>query len=153
MTDLVIAPHTGEVIPLGSTTDVLAEWVDDLKAVRQKISLTIDTLADELNQRLDVESVRSARIGEWRIEGKAAFTVEYDPVRLHAAVFGLATDGKLSEGVAARTVIQPAVKDWKVDRREVNKLLRHADPEVRAAVEACAVEKAQKRSINVKRAA
>jgi hypothetical protein len=151
--NLLPVPLSGQAIDLRDTTDTLAGWIDELKDVRRQISSTIEALGDEITQRLDTENRRSAPVGSWVVETKAPFTTEYDVTQLHDVLYGFADQGILSGDVVARTVIEPDVSDWKVDRREVNKLLKHPDERVRVAVAACGREVQQRRSVTVKRAA
>lgn len=153
MSNIIPHPISGEVIELDATTDVLADAIENLRILRQQISHTIDTLSDEINDRLDAENTRTAHVGGWTITGKPGTVTDYDPVRLHAALCDLAAAGVISDAVVERTVLEPPVKDWKVSKTEANKLLRHADERVRRAVQECAVLKAQKRSVTVARAA
>jgi hypothetical protein len=50
--------------------------------------------------------------------------------------------------VIARTVVAEPIS-YKVDRREVNKLLKHQDEDVRKAVEEAGVETPQRRPVKI----
>ena len=149
----VVHPMSGEVLDLESTTDTLAQWLLDLRELRQMLSGTIDTISEELSERLDQENTRTGRVGEWEIKGVAPSTTVYDPEQLQKALDELVLDGVLAAAVVERTVKPPLVKDWKVDRREIAKLLKHQDLRVREAVAACGEEVAQTRSVSIRRAA
>lgn len=154
MTELVVAnPATGEVISLEATTDVLAATVDDLKDWQRRIQSVIDAVSEELVARLDQENVRSAPVGDWEIKTVAPTRTDFDPERLSAALAGLVETGAISGDVARRTVKCPPLKDWKVDRRELGKLLNHSNPVVVEAVRACGESVPQRRYVTVRRAA
>lgn len=140
----------------GDVLDVANEATDSLAGIRSQVvedKRSLDQYAfhldAELTGRLDAENTRSAEVGQWRIETKAPQVTKYPADALSAALDALIAAGKLSESVKDRCLVpQPP----KPDLREVNKLLRHADEDVRNAVAEVAVQEEQRRTVKVSRA-
>lgn len=147
VTTTVVNPASGEVIALSDATDLLAaerHRVVELKKALDQYAAAID---EELVRRLDLENTRSAEVGGYRIETKAPTTTTFDPVRLAVAIHDLIAEGKLGESVVERVFIpQPE----KINKAEVNKLLKHADPVVRDWIARVGEETEQRRTVTVK---
>lgn len=145
---VAINPATGVAVELPSeTTDTLARERRDVTDLRNALAQYAQAIDDELTARLDKENTRSAVVGEWRIETKAPTALTFEPDRLAVAVLDLIAEGLLAESVAERVLIpQPD----KVNRRELDKLLRHADKRVREHIASVGTEEAQRRTVAVK---
>jgi hypothetical protein len=152
MNDLmeVVRPDTGEMLDIRrSATDVLAEERKRVTELRSALNVYASFLDEELNRRLDKENTRSATVGGWKIETKAPTTLTFDPDSLAVAIHDLIAEDLLGESVLEKVLIpQPD----KVNRREVDKLLRHADSRVREHIRSVGVEEDQRRTVSVKAA-
>jgi ribosomal protein L25 (general stress protein Ctc) len=147
--EYAVNPATGEALELATAdTDVIAgirRGVIDLKRALDDYATFLDA---ELNRRLDRMNMRSAVVGAYVIETKAPSKVEYPPEALREALTALVEAGKIEADVVTRTVVAEPVS-YKVDRREVNKLLKHQDEDVRKAVEAAGVDTPQRRPVKI----
>jgi hypothetical protein len=149
MSDMeVVRPDTGEMLDIRrSATDVLAEERKRVTELRNALNVYASFLDEELNRRLDKENTRSATVGGWKIETKAPTTLTFDPESLAVAIHDLIAEDLLGEAVLEKVLIpQPD----KVNRREVDKLLRHADSRVREHIRSVGVEEDQRRTVSVK---
>lgn len=144
----VINPATGESIALADqATDLLARERRAVTELRDSLNQFASYLDEELTRRLDHENTRSATVGEWKIETKAPTTLTFESGALGVAIHDLISEGLLGESVIERVFIP--VPD-KVNRREVDKLLRHADKRVREHIASVGTEEAQRRTVTVK---
>lgn len=145
---VVVNPATGEAIELASeATDLLAAERKGVTELRSDLANYAFYLDEELTRRLDKENTRSADVGEWHIETKAPTTISFEPDRLAVAIHDLIAEDLLGESVAERVFIpQPD----KINRREVDKLLKHSDKRVREHIAAAGTEEPQRRTVSVK---
>lgn len=154
---VTVNPATGEEVPLsveaGGTTDVLAARRDELNELRVALDAYRRDIDTELNARLDRANTRSTEIagaaGAYRIETKAPTVVDYPEGPLREALTLLVDEGKLDAEVIDRVLVAQPV-EYKLDRRELNKLLKHTDPDVVEFVAAVGVENPQNRPVTVK---
>jgi hypothetical protein len=146
--ETIVNPATGEAVDLAKeATDLLARERRDVTELRASLANYATFLDEELTRRLDKENTRSADVGEWHIETKAPTTLTFEPDRLAVAVHDLIAENLLGESVVDKLFIpQPD----KINRREVDKLLKHADKRVREHVAAAGSEEPQRRSVSVK---
>lgn len=149
-----VHPATGEIVSLdvehGGTTDALAAHRHAVVQLKRALDDFASVLDAELTARLDRANTRSASVGPWMLEGKAPSTTEYPVPALEEALDLLIFDGRLDEDVKARVLVEQPPPPPKVDRREVNKLLRHTDPDVVALIRDVGVEQPQRRTVTVK---
>lgn len=143
-----INPATGVTVDLATeATDLLAAERRDVTELRAALAMYASYLDDALTARLDKENTRSAEVGGFRIETKAPTTISFEPGRLAVAVHDLIAEDLLGESVAERVFIpQPD----KINRREVDKLLKHSDKRVRDHIAAAGIEEPQRRTVSVK---
>lgn len=147
-TDVAVNPATGEAVDLKrDATDLLAAERRRVTELRDELSRYAAFIDAELTARLDKENTRSAEVGGYRIETKAPTTLTFEPGALATAVLDLVAEGLLGESVVEK-VLNP--QPDKINRREVDKLLRHADKRVREHVAAAGTEEEQRRSVSVK---
>lgn len=149
-TELVTVPNpaTGELVDLTSPTDFLAARRREVIELKKALDVYADVIDEELTRRLDRMNTRSADVGDWRIEGKPATVTEFPRDPLAKAIRELIAEDKLDGAVLGRTIRRTS--EFKVDKREVTKLLKHPDEEVRARIAAVGIESPQKRSVTVK---
>lgn len=130
----VANPATGEVIDLSGPTDLLAEYLDDLRNLDRELRVVKDRIAAEITARLDVENRRSAEVGGWVVETQAPTVWETDALHLLDGLLNLAAldDAPLSADAAQQAV--RVVESLKVDRRKLKSLRNHPDERVRGVV-------------------
>jgi|tagenome__1003787_1003787.scaffolds.fasta_scaffold20860149_2 hypothetical protein len=147
----IVHPATGEVLDLAeATTTDLADWRIGLIDLRRALDSLASDLDQEIANRLDYEGKRSARIGAFDIAVDAPTVVAFDVYQLGIELEALVQDGRISRAVAERA-IKTEVKRSAV-MRECNALLRHADSEVRGAIERVRTEnERQRRYVKVAR--
>jgi hypothetical protein len=154
---VVVHPATGEAIPLdvaaGGSTDILARHRHDLVELKRQLDDLAHALDGELTARLDKANTRSADIGDWRIEGKAPTVTDYPAGALGEALDILISEGRLDADVRGRVLVAQPPPEPKVDKREVNKLLRHTDRDVVDLIREVQREQPQRRTVTVKRRA
>lgn len=145
---VAVNPATGVAVDLASeATDLLAAERRDVTDLRNALAQYAQALDDEMTSRLDKENTRSADVGSWHIETKAPTIVSFDPDKLAVAIHDLIAEELLGESVLDKVLIhQPD----KVNRREVDKLLKHADKRVREHIAAVGEESEQRRTVTVK---
>lgn len=145
---VAINPATGVAIELASeATDQLAGERRDVTDLRNALAQYAQAIDDELTARLDKENTRSAEVGGFKIETKAPTTLTFDPDTLHVALQDLIVEDILGKSVIDKVFIpQPD----KINRREVDKLLKHADKRVREHIASAGKEELQRRTVSVK---
>jgi len=150
---LIVHPGTGEVLDLATApTDQIADWRLELVEAKRSLDSLAEDLDLELGRRIDLEAVRTVHIAGYDLTIDAPTFAEYDLPRLGIALEALVEDGRISRAAAERA-IKVEVKRSAV-QRELNRLLAHADPEVRDAVAATRSEvERTRRRVTVKRAA
>jgi hypothetical protein len=118
-----------EMGDLAGAIGKLAEWDRKLGDFRQRI-------VDEMARRLDVENARKTVFDDLEVETNAPTAEEYLMDRLRDELQLLVDDGVLSEGVLARVFVKPPPKPQpeRIDKRELNKLKKHDDRRVTAAL-------------------
>lgn len=147
-TGTIIHPATGEVIDLAEApTDTIAEARHALTASRDAINDMTADIDQELSARLDTENLRSATVGDWTVTTTAPTRPRWDARLLAERLAVLVVAENLSQAAADAAVV-PAPK---VVAREAQKLLRHADPVVRAAVAECVADEPQRRRVTARR--
>lgn len=149
---VVVHPGTGEVIDLAnSTTSSLADYRLELIEAKRALDGFAEDLDVELARRIDLEAVRKVQVGGYDLEVQAPSYVEYDVPRLTIVLEALVQDGRISRGAAERA-IKTKVEHSPV-QRELNRLLTHADAEVRESVARCRSDVPRtRRRVTVKRA-
>lgn len=149
---VIVHPITGEVIDLAaSPTDQIAAAFEDIGVLVQQVIDVRQALADELARRLDTVNTRNEQVGDWLIEVNAGTEEVYAVAPMRAALEPLVTAGVLDAEVLRRVITYPAPKapDARVDKREVNKLKRHPDPSVQAALAQARTISPVKRKVQV----
>lgn len=130
----IVHPATGEVLDLAeATTTDLADWRLGLIDLRRALDSLASDLDQEIGNRLDYEGTRSARVGAFDITVDAPTVVEFDVYRLGIELEALVQDGRISRAVAERAIKTEIKRSAVV--RECKALERHADSEVRSAIE------------------
>lgn len=153
---IVVNPVTGEMVDLALGTDTIARARREVVDAKDQLDVFATDLDTELNARLDAANLRSAIVDDgsgecrWEITGKAAFTEEYPVVQLQEALDLLIDVEKLTPAVKDAVLVEQPRPAPKVNKRELNKLLKHMDPEVRDLIASCKIEKPQKRTVGVK---
>lgn len=137
VTDVVVHPLSGELLALRGmpTTDVART----LKAFDGEVLRLADfrkALVDELVARLDRGNERKAKVGDYVLETNAPTEVDYHLDVLAEGLDALVKDDKLEAEVLERVITwtKPAEPTRRIDKREVNKLLRSDDPAIVAAI-------------------
>jgi hypothetical protein len=147
----VVDPINGELVELGSQpTDILAAMrreITDLRGRWLDVAKAIDRV---ITARLDQEGTRSARVGEFTVKTKPPTAEVIDGQALYEALDDLVERGVLSARKLDATVKVETV--FKVDRRELPALRRHADQRVRDAVTRATSFQEQDRGVTVGRA-
>lgn len=153
----IVNPVTGEIVDLALGTDHLARARYEVVQAKRELDSFAERLDLEINRRLDMENARSAAIEDgmdetvrWEIKGKAAHVIDYPATSLGAALDALAEAGRLAGNVREKVLVPQPPTTPRVNRRELGKLLRHPDAEVRALVSGCAVETPQRRTVSVR---
>lgn len=134
---IIIHPVSGEVLELetATTTDVaealarLGDLYNDLAAFKTR-------LVDEIAGRMDKANARTETVGNYKIEVNAPRTEAYPVPTMRQALQELVDAGALEASVLDRVITTPEPKEPepRVELREVNKLKRHGDPRVQAAI-------------------
>lgn len=148
----VVEPITGEILDLATATTT------DLAAAVERIADALDALhevrvdlVEEVARRLDSMNTRSEVVGEYVLKTNAPTVESYDPEVLAGAVEALVAAGALAPEVAGRIVKTVTKTEVKVDRTEVNKLKKSADPAILAAVAGARRILPQRRTLKVER--
>jgi hypothetical protein len=151
-TDLVqqfVNPSTGEVVTTADATDLLAQERRSVVAMKRSLDQYAAALDEELVRRLDKMGRRSAVVGGWKLETKAATVTAWDEQALLAALGELVGDDLLDPAIVDEVLPPVTPAPRKLDRSRANTLLRHPNPHVRAAIEACVSEVPQRRPVSV----
>lgn len=154
-------PDTGALVPLGeAATDEIAEAVEALEDLANRVKEAVAEAQLELTERMDKSAKWTATVGPFKLEGKSpmAGTVSYraDDLRLELVKLQRAgvIDQEAVDAAAPRETPQPYNK---VNLNGVNALRKAANPEVVAALDRCKVEAepapASSRKVKVKRVA
>lgn len=151
--ELIVNPATGEALDLAGTTTDLCAAVAGIGEVRQMLDDYRQAVEDEIARRMDAANSRKDRVGDWEISVNAPTTETYPTDVLRDVVAQLVADGILDAVVLDRVIVRPEPKppEPRVDRREINKLRKHPNPEVAAQIEAAAVVAPARRNVKIER--
>lgn len=136
-TALIVHPTTGEALDLkGATTTDLAEAILELGDLYARLGVFKDRITSEIAARMDKMNSRTEGVGRYKIVVNAPTTETYPVPTLRAALQKLIDDDQLEAGVLDKVIVTPEPKapEPRVDQREINKLKRHPNPRVQAAI-------------------
>jgi hypothetical protein len=144
----VVNPATGEQLSLlAETMQTLAQARSALSELKAQIDEANRLIDAEIARRLDLENTRQAVLDGLALKVNAPQKAVWDVGALRAALAALVNDGRLATGAANRA-LEPIVT-YKTKEAELNKLLRHDDPEVRESIERCRRLEPQRRLVSV----
>lgn len=153
--EVVPHPRTGELVPLDSPTDVLAEARMSVVEQREHLNRIGNAIDRELAKRLDHENMRKWRVprgdgSTLEMEVNAPTTTEWDAALLRSELLRLTQgdDAPLTEAAVDAAV--EVITSYKVKAREASKLATHADERVREATLRCRSVHPQARRVSVK---
>ena len=151
----LIHPFTGELVDLGAlTTDAIAAALVGFEAELGRVRGFGDALKSELVARLDRRNTRSADVGGFHLETNAPTETDYrlDVLREELAALAALDDPPIDREVLDAVIVTPppSTPAPRVDKREVNKLRRHSDPRVVAAIAKASAVKGVNRTLKVK---
>lgn len=132
----VLHPATGEVLDLEAADNVdLADQRIGAVELRRLLDEFTATLDAEVIRRMDHENTLTLRAGPWKMTGDGTEVTTWDSAQLSLELEALVQAGRLARGAAQKAL--EVVVSYKPKAAELKKLAKHADPEVRTAVEAC----------------
>lgn len=150
---MIVNPATGEALDLTGPTNDLAAAVVGLGEVRQMLDDYRHAVEAEIARRMDAANTRKERIGEWEISVNAPTTESYPTDLVREQLAYLIEKHGLDPVVMDRVIVTPDPKpaEAKVDRREINKLLKHPDPEVGERIGRASVTAPARRNVKIER--
>jgi hypothetical protein len=124
MSTELVHPATGEVIRLSAATSVLAEQLESIRMLENRLRDAKALISDEVLARMDREGVWTAHLDGLTIKGSSPGSVEYDAQGLWQDLqdFRTANPGVLSEEAVARAVAPVTV--YKASARGVAALAK-----------------------------
>lgn len=150
----LVHPLTGEVLePAATATTDLAEALEDLAGVYERLHAYRQAIIDELTARMDRGNARTEIVGPWRLTTNAPTSDVYDLVRLRVELEELVKADVLDADVVDRVIVtpDPVAPPAKLARVELNKLKRHPDARVLRALGAARGVIPQRRTLNAER--
>lgn len=152
--EYIVHPLTGGALPVDAPTDQIAHALEEHAHVMLALQDYRHELEAIIIERLDAANARSEVVGEHKFTTNAPFTESYPVDELAIALGNLVDEGILDPVVMERVITTPDPKPPapRVDKREANKLKKHVDERVRAAVEEVRLEAPQARTLKIERA-
>lgn len=152
-TRTAVDPTSGEIIPLDATAPELVDALTRNAELIVRIAEFRQALTDELARRLDKLNTRTDRIGPFDVETNAPTEEVYSVDRLREELGKLVDADVIDPAVLEQVITWPTPKppEPRVDKREANKLKRHPDRRVLAALQAAREIRRTKRTIKIKR--
>lgn len=144
---VVLNPATGELVPLDSPTDVLAQYLAGVREFEDGLRSAKRQVADELLQRMDHEGTWTVHLPGITVEGDGPGRVMYDAEELHRRLDDLVDHGHIS--AAARDKAVEVVTTYKAKAAGVKALHKLGD-EVAEAIDACSHPSEKPRQVRVK---
>ena len=140
----VMVPPTGEIIPLDGPSDQLAEAVFRMKELEDELVRARRTVSLELTRRLDMENLRTANAGSWKVS-VAAPAKDWDTDRIAGVLDELVEEQRITPGAMDRVV----KLERKLDKRELTKMLKTLPEEAAARLNECSSPSRRLRSVKV----
>ena len=131
-------PRTGEAIAViaATATDTLAALRDAIvEHERSTIAEWKHAIDAEITRRLDLDGVRSAEVGDWKVTVPAPIKTEWDARAAYNALRRLVRLGLISKDAAGRAATRSV--SYSVAHGQLKQLMKHADERVRTAITAC----------------
>lgn len=150
----VVNPVTGEVVDLsGMATDQLALLTEQIDEVAGELSMFRRAAVQQVCDRMDKELKREAVVGGYKLTVNAPTKEEVSLPALAVTLHRLEDDGVIAEDVVDRVIVTPEPKPVapRVAKTELNKLLKHPDPQVVEALREAIDVVPQHRTLRVER--
>ena len=141
-TEVIVHPLTGGVLELDAPTDQLAAVLEEHREILSVLAEWRSLVERELVRRMDSANTRKEEVGGYLLEVNAPRTESYSVDAMREALAPLVDEGILDEVVLERVITmsvpKPVAPQERVAKTEVNKLKKHPEEAVRAAIaEAC----------------
>lgn len=144
----IMVPNTGEVLPLDGPSDQLAGAVFHMRELESELARVRKIVSTELTRRLDAENLRKAEAigeaGSWKVEVAAPAT-EWNEDRIAGVLDELVEENVITPGAMDRVLTTVR----KLDKRELNKLVKTLSPDNEARLKACSSRSTNVRSVKV----
>lgn len=156
--DVIVHPLSGGVLEFDDPTDKLAAALEDHQENTLRFLAEWENIIKaELVRRMDSANTRSEQIGPYILETNAPRTEEITVDAVRDALQPLVDAGVLDAVIMDRVITTPEPKPApvpspRVAKVEVNKLKKHPDEKVRAAIDEAITEIPNARILRVKRA-
>lgn len=154
VTQTITDPASGEVIALSADTPHLLEAAARMADLAADLGRVRGYIVNEVASRLDRLNTRSDRIGPFDVETNAPTVETYELGALREELGKLVDEGILDASIIDRVIVpqeRPPTPPPKLAKVEVNKLKRHPDRRVLAALQAARTVQPQKRTLKITR--